>query len=157
MENTKLTTIKQDGVTYWRVADMSKLACKNLDNAIKQTQAEVVYLGDEFGNRPMRCMDEQNFMMVARYLKRRNADESHAKRIEIEIARSKQQDAVPVVQPIVDPVVDTMGEDCEPDTVYSEIKLRKFGTIKTMTEFGIRGTAESTSRRRWGMRIREAR
>lgn len=115
---------------------MSKLACKNLDNAIKQTQAEVVYLGDEFGNRPMRCMDEQNFMMVARYLKRRNADESHAKRIEIEIARSKQQDAVPVVQPIVDPVVDTMGEDCEPDTVYSEIKLRKFGTIKTMTEFG---------------------
>lgn len=136
MENTKLTTIKQDGVTYWRVADMSKLACKNLDNAIKQTQAEVVYLGDEFGNRPMRCMDEQNFMMVARYLKRRNADESHAKRIEIEIARSKQQDAVPVVQPIVDPVVDTMGEDCEPDTVYSEIKLRKFGTIKTMTEFG---------------------
>ena len=38
MENTKLTTIKQDGVTYWRVADMSKLACKNLDNAIKQTQ-----------------------------------------------------------------------------------------------------------------------
>lgn len=136
MENTKLTTIKQDGVTYWRVADMSKLACKNLDNAIKQTQAEVVYLGDEFGNRPMRCMDEQNFMMVARYLKRRNADESHAKRIEIEIARSKQQDAVPVVQPIVEPVVDTMGEDCEPDTVYSEIKLRKFGTIKTMTEFG---------------------
>ena len=136
MENTKLTTIKQDGVTYWRVADMSKLACKNLDNAIKQTQAEVVYLGDEFGNRPMRCMDEKNFMMVARYLKRRNADESHAKRIEIEIARSKQQDAVPVVQPIVDPVVDTMGEDCEPDTVYSEIKLRKFGTIKTMTEFG---------------------
>lgn len=136
MENTKLTTIKQDGVTYWRVADMSKLACKNLDNAIKQTQAEVVYLGDEFGNRPMRCMDEKNFMMVARYLKRRNADESHAKRIEIEIARSKQQDAVPVVQPIVEPVVDTMGEDCEPDTVYSEIKLRKFGTIKTMTEFG---------------------
>lgn len=136
MENTKLTTIKQDGVTYWRVADMSKLACKNLDNAIKQTQAEVVYLGDEFGNRPMRCMDEQNFMMVARYLKRRNADKSHAKRIEIEIARSKQQDAVPVVQPIVEPVVDTMGEDCEPDTVYSEIKLRKFGTIKTMTEFG---------------------
>ena len=136
MENTKLTTIKQDGVTYWRVADMSKLACKNLDNAIKQTQAEVVYLGDEFGNRPMRCMDAKNFMMVARYLKRRNADESHAKRIEIEIARSKQQDAVPVVQPIVEPVVDTMGEDCEPDTVYSEIKLRKFGTIKTMTEFG---------------------
>ena len=136
MENTKLTTLKQDGVTYWRVADMSKLACKNLDNAIKQTQAEVVYLGDEFGNRPMRCMDEKNFMMVARYLKRRNADESHAKRIEIEIARSKQQDAVPVVQPIVEPVVDTMGEDCEPDTVYSEIKLRKFGTIKTMTEFG---------------------
>lgn len=136
MENSKLTTIKHDGVTYWRVADMSKLACKNLDNAIKQTQAEVVYLGDEFGNRPMRCMDEQNFMMVARYLKRRNADESHAKRIEIEIARSKQQDAVPVVQPIVEPVVDTMGEDCEPDTVYSEIKLRKFGTIKTMTEFG---------------------
>lgn len=136
MENTKLTTIKQDGVTYWRVADMSKLACKNLDNAIKQTQAEVVYLGDEFGNRPMRCMDEKNFMMVARYLKRRNADESHAKRIEIEIARSKQQDAVPVVQPIVEPVVDTMGEDCEPDTVYSEIKFRKFGTIKTMTEFG---------------------
>lgn len=136
IENTKLTTIKQDGVTYWRVADMSKLACKNLDNAIKQTQAEVVYLGDEFGNRPMRCMDEKNFMMVARYLKRRNADESHAKRIEIEIARSKQQDAVPVVQPIVEPVVDTMGEDCEPDTVYSEIKLRKFGTIKTMTEFG---------------------
>lgn len=136
MENTKLTTIKQDGVTYWRVADMSKLACKNLDNAIKQTQAEVVYLGDEFGNRPMRCMDEKNFMMVARYLKRRNADESHAKRIEIEIARSKQQDAVPVVQPIVEPVVDTMGEDCEPDTVYSEIKLRQFGTIKTMTEFG---------------------
>lgn len=136
MENSKLTTIKHDGVTYWRVADMGKVACKNLDNAIKQTQAEVVYLGDEFGNRPMRCMDEKNFMMVARYLKRRNADESHAKRIEIEIARSKQQDAVPVVQPIVEPVVDTMGEDCEPDTVYSEIKLRKFGTIKTMTEFG---------------------
>lgn len=136
MENTKLTTIKQDGVTYWRVADMSKLACKNLDNAIKQTQAEVVYLGDEFGNRPMRCMDEQNFMMVARYLKRRNADESHAKRIEIEIARSKQQDAAPVVQSVVEPVVDIMTEECVPDTVYSEIKLRKFGTIKTMTEFG---------------------
>lgn len=136
MENSKLTTIKHNGVTYWRVADMGKHACKNLDNAIKQTQAEVVYLGDEFGNRPMRCMDEKNFMMVARYLKRRNADDSHAKRIEIEIARSKQQDAVPVVQPVVEPVVDTMTEECVPDTVYSEIKLRKFGTIKTMTEFG---------------------
>ena len=75
-------------------------------------------------------------MMVARYLKRRNADESHAKRIEIEIARSKQQDTAPVAQPVVEPIVDTMGEECEPDTVYSEIKLRKFGTIKTMTEFG---------------------
>lgn len=136
MENSKLTTIKHDGVTYWRVADMGKVACKNLDNAIKQTQAEVVYLGDEFGNRPMRCMDEKNFMMVARYLKRRNADESHAKRIEIEIARSKQQDAAPVVQSVVEPVVDIMTEECVPDTVYSEIKLRKFGTIKTMTEFG---------------------
>jgi prophage antirepressor-like protein len=136
MENSKLTTIKHDGVTYWRVADMGKVACKNLDNAIKQTQAEVVYLGDEFGNRPMRCMDEKNFMMVARYLNRRNADESHAKRIEIEIARSKQQDTAPVAQPVVEPIVDTMGEECEPDTVYSEIKLRKFGTIKTMTEFG---------------------
>lgn len=136
MENSRLTTIKHDGVTYWRVADMGKVACKNLDNAIKQTQAEVVYLGDEFGNRPMRCMDEKNFMMVARYLKRRNADESHAKRIEIEIARSKQQDAAPVVQSVVEPVVDIMTEECVPDTVYSEIKLRKFGTIKTMTEFG---------------------
>lgn len=24
MENSKLTTIKHDGVTYWRVADMGK-------------------------------------------------------------------------------------------------------------------------------------
>ena len=129
MENTKLTTIKQNGVTYWKVADMSRFAHKDLNNAIKQTHAEVVYLSDEPGYCPMRCMDAENLLLVAKYIGRRKSDEFHAKRIEMEIARAKQQDAASAMGIVTD-------EDVEPDTVYSEIKLRKFGTIKTMTEFG---------------------
>ena len=129
MENFKLTTIKQDGVTYWKVADMSRFAHKDLNNAIKQTHAEVVYLSDEPGHCPMRCMDAENLLLVAKYIGRRKSDEFHAKRIEMEIARSKQQDVASAMGMVTD-------EDVEPDTVYSEIKLRKFGTIKTMTEFG---------------------
>lgn len=134
----RLNTIMHNGEMYWRVADVSRACGKNLDNAIKQTQVQVEYLCDEFSTRPMRCINEEDLVTVANYLKRRNVADQHAARIGLVIRYSKeykeQEEAVSEVGVVPSPVVPEVK--IVPDTVYADMIHPQFGVVRTMTEYG---------------------
>lgn len=134
----RLNTIMHNGEMYWRVADVSRACGKNLDNAIKQTQVQVEYLCDEFSTKPMRCINEEDLVTVANYLKRRNVADQHAARIGLVIRYSKeykeQEEAASEVGVVPSPVVPEVK--IVPDTVYADMIHPQFGVVRTMTEYG---------------------
>lgn len=123
---------------YWRIADVSRACGKNLDNAIKQTQVQVEYLCDEFSTKPMRCINEEDLVTVANYLKRRNAADQNAARIGLVIRYSKEYKEAEVASEaggiVPSPAVPEVK--IVPDTVYADMVHPQFGIVRTMTEYG---------------------